>query len=458
MNDEAKAFLREQIKAKTPYQDIRREMISHGFGTAELETTYKALAEEMGVKLEEPATAKPKETILSFSSSQVGENDEGVVKELPGPGPFLKFSFRMTISKMSAILFATAIMALAYSIMALVPSEPTHYIYGTAYFVVMVLATLASGFLSVIGSMSLIYTIARSDMNASFTQGIQWAFSRFAAIIWLSFVSAFISIISFAVLIVPGIAFAIYSIFSFIVLAKDDQRGTMAITRSVDLVRGSFWQITGRILLLALIIVVLSLFITLPVALVSAAFVLLPGGFVVASALNAFLQMLMLALVTSAVVCLYNNRAKAKPFFDANQYSVLRWVFRVLAMIGLLIPLIAFVAGAFTVQSIVNELNIDNNFRPAPKDQVDEQGLFNDFLVTTHVNTTYTSGLAYRNSMYSFEGVCSDIIVEDPVRCLNTDETFVVYAPDGQGAYYCRDNSNFKGTINRPPTNAFSCQ
>lgn len=65
-------------------------------------------------------------------------------------------------------------------------------------------------------------------------------------------------------LIIPGIIFSIWFQFAINALVIDNQRGTTALSFSKQLVKGRFWKVFGRTLLLGLIFGIFSLIFDLP--------------------------------------------------------------------------------------------------------------------------------------------------------------------------------------------------
>jgi len=53
--------------------------------------------------------------------------------------------------------------------------------------------------------------------------------------------------------------------------------------------------------------------------------------------------------------------------------------------------------------------------------------------------------------------VCKEIVVIDPVTCIETDTEYVIYAPLSGGDYYCADSSKFKGILSVEPSSGERC-
>ena len=70
----------------------------------------------------------------------------------------------------------------------------------------------------------------------------------------LQLIVGIVILVGFLLLVVPGIVFSIWFIFSSIILVVEGTGGTHAMRRSKYYVRGKFWGILGRILLLVAVI------------------------------------------------------------------------------------------------------------------------------------------------------------------------------------------------------------
>lgn len=82
---------------------------------------------------------------------------------------------------------------------------------------------------------------------------------------------------------------------------------------------------------------------------------------------------------------------------------------------------------------------------------VSEEGFnFSDFLLKSKVEATAASANVSGGRMGSYGGACADIIVVAPVECLDTEQSFAVFAPMSTGVYYCVDSNEFSGAVSRP--------
>lgn len=92
------------------------------------------------------------------------------------------------------------------------------------------------------------------DVEASYRYG----FKRLGSVILLSLLVGLIVAVGFILLIVPGIIFLVFLSASIPVLIVENRRGTEAMSRSWNLVKGHFWHALVVILVAALIVGVVS--------------------------------------------------------------------------------------------------------------------------------------------------------------------------------------------------------
>jgi hypothetical protein len=94
----------------------------------------------------------------------------------------------------------------------------------------------------------------RVDVEASYRYG----FRRLWSVILVSLLVGLIVAAGFILLIVPGIIFLVFLSVSIPVLVVEGRRGTDAMGRSWNLVKGQFWHVLGVILVAALIVGIVS--------------------------------------------------------------------------------------------------------------------------------------------------------------------------------------------------------
>jgi hypothetical protein len=261
-------------------------------------------------------------------------------------------------------------------------------------------------------------------------------------------------------LVVPGLAFLAYSVFSLYATMLEDQRGMNAILRSLDLVMNHFWAVLGRlgvVILLSLPVLAVALVVNVfgTLALQSVPF----HELIVAIPVQ-FILMTLTALTGAMLAYVYAVRAESTPLFDMSQYGGIRVTFWLMFCLGLLIPVgLVLVAGlnATAYISDFQQKYMTNLSEYAVTADDDTQDI-NDFVAQARVDTMFTAGKRYYSRILTYEGVCSDVVIQKPAVCRSTEETFVVYTPLSNGKYYCRDTDGYKAVQAARPDSPLTCK
>lgn len=87
------------------------------------------------------------------------------------------------------------------------------------------------------------------DPEASYRYG----FRRFGSVLLVSFLAGLIILVGLILLIIPGVIFAVLLAVAIPALVIENKRGTDALSRSWNLVKGSFWHVLGTVLVAGLI-------------------------------------------------------------------------------------------------------------------------------------------------------------------------------------------------------------
>ncbi|HUL86107.1 MAG TPA: hypothetical protein VLX89_11420 [Actinomycetota bacterium] len=130
---------------------------------------------------------------------------------------------------------------------------------STRSFGTFVLASLIAAAIAVIISAVLQAALTRGAALASVGDPVdteasyQYGFKKFGSVLWISILVGLVVGIGFILLIIPGIIFLTMLAVTIPALIVEDQRGTAAMGRSWNLVKGHFWHVLGTIVVAALI-------------------------------------------------------------------------------------------------------------------------------------------------------------------------------------------------------------
>lgn len=120
---------------------------------------------------------------------------------------------------------------------------------------IMVLASLFA-------SIALILAIIRSQDRISFQAAYRLAGSKLIPFIWLGVLLNLAVVVGFLLLIIPGVIAIVWFAFAPFVLLEEDVRGTQALRRSRDYVRGRWKQIAWRLFVVFVLIILVSVAVT----------------------------------------------------------------------------------------------------------------------------------------------------------------------------------------------------
>lgn len=87
------------------------------------------------------------------------------------------------------------------------------------------------------------------DVKASY----QWGMRKIGPVMWISILSGLIVFGGFLLFIIPGIIFAVFLTVAIPALVVENQRGTGALSRSWNLVKGSWWFVLGFVVVTGII-------------------------------------------------------------------------------------------------------------------------------------------------------------------------------------------------------------
>lgn len=130
---------------------------------------------------------------------------------------------------------------------------------STRSFGTFVFASLIAAAIAVIISAVLQAALTRGAALASVGDPVdteasyQYGFRKFGSVLWISILVGLVVGIGFILLIIPGIIFLTMLAVTIPALIVEDQRGTAAMGRSWNLVKGHFWHVLGTIVVAALI-------------------------------------------------------------------------------------------------------------------------------------------------------------------------------------------------------------
>jgi hypothetical protein len=185
-----------------------------------------------------------------------------------GIGDILSAAFQIYTKNAGQLILIVAIVVVPLSLISFLLTDvvfngTTEDVGGievtTRTFAVFLGATLAALAISIIISAILQAALLRGaaqgtigdpvDINTSY----RWGLSRFGSVLLVSILVGLSVAIGFILLIIPGIFLLVMLAVSVPAVVVENKRGTDAMRRSWDLVKGHFWHVLGVIVVAALL-------------------------------------------------------------------------------------------------------------------------------------------------------------------------------------------------------------
>jgi len=118
---------------------------------------------------------------------------------------------------------------------------------------------LAASLVSILGSASLISAVKEVPKNWKIKGVIKEGWSKYLSFLLVSLLTGLVVGLGFLLLIIPGIIFAIWFVFSAYIVICEDKKGCKALSRSKELVKGYWWPTAKRVFALMIITILFSL-------------------------------------------------------------------------------------------------------------------------------------------------------------------------------------------------------
>ena len=99
---------------------------------------------------------------------------------------------------------------------------------------------------------------AVKNQTFSIKQSLADAWPKIASFFWISLLTGLAILGGFILFVIPGIIFSIWFGFSVYVFIFEDVKGTSALRRSKELVKGYWWPVFGRFLVFTVIAALIS--------------------------------------------------------------------------------------------------------------------------------------------------------------------------------------------------------
>jgi len=120
----------------------------------------------------------------------------------------------------------------------------------------MLIGILLCIVLSLWAKVALFYAVKEHDIN--FKKALSIAWPQMGSFFWVGFLHVLAVLGGFILFVIPGIIFSVWFIFSDYIFVWDGIKGTGALKRSKQLVKGIWWPVFLRFLTIAIILFLIS--------------------------------------------------------------------------------------------------------------------------------------------------------------------------------------------------------
>ncbi|HEY5221321.1 MAG TPA: hypothetical protein VIJ29_04270 [Candidatus Paceibacterota bacterium] len=205
----------------------------------------------------------------------------------------------------------------------------------------------------------LIYSVHHLEgVDASYKATIGW----FWPFVWVGILEFLAVIGASFMLIIPGIWLGVALSLTIYVFVTEGRRGIDALRQSKDYVKGYWWSVLGRVLLLELVYLVAMLVIRIPVALVSNQIV---GSLASVVIVPFFVPY---AVIYSYVI--FQNLRERKPGLAEMQTKEGTGFIKTSAIVGIFVPILLIILAAALAGAglfyMMRHANFDTNLNYAP--------------------------------------------------------------------------------------------
>jgi len=144
-----------------------------------------------------------------------------------------------------------------------------------------------------------------------------------------------------AMLIIPGIWLGIALSFAVYIFIIEHRRGIDALRQSKDYVKGYWWAVLGRTLLLALIYVVVMVIVRIPVTLM--------GGQIAGGILSAVMLLFFIPFSAIYHYIIFNNLRELKPELAEMKTKEGTGFIKASAIVGVIVPILLVILAVILI-------------------------------------------------------------------------------------------------------------
>lgn len=193
-----------------------------------------------------------------------------------------------------------------------------------------------------------------TGVDESYRATVRW----FWPFIWLTVLELLVILGASMMLIIPGIwlAFALSLMaYTFVI---EHRRGVDALRQSKDYIKGYWWPVTGRILLLGILLLVVTIVVQVPVTLLA--------GRAAGNLVSVVLSLFFIPFSAIYHYTIFQNLRERKPHLATAQTKSGTGFITASAVVGIVIPTIIIILAIFGLATVLYTLGSEGYHLPPP--------------------------------------------------------------------------------------------
>ena len=223
--------------------------------------------------------------------------------------------------------------------------------------IVFALAALVMFLVQLWGQAALMFAIINNKEEIGFVESFRRGWRKIISLWWISILTAFVTLGGFLLAIIPGIVFAMWFSLSAWVLIAEDSKGMDALLKSREYVRGRWWAVLGRIIIIGLVPFLLSLIFSLiPTLLFSFIFKSALALWVISLITYPIILIIYTPLASIYMFMMYQNLRSLRGEIELVPARKSRTTFIVIAVLGIVAILALLYLTVFRTFSTLRQL------------------------------------------------------------------------------------------------------
>ncbi len=301
-------------------------------------------------------TGQATNSIPLAANSTEKENGTQAASEnqLPSATSLFGSSFSFIQNRVDILLLLAAPFSIVFILSTLLESSALMQESTVTLYVGLLGIGALIAYILILGS-SLYIISESSNRKVSFTEAFTWAKKSVLGLLWIYVLTALVVYGGLLLFIIPAIVVSLLIYFSQFVYVKEGVRGLDALLRSRDLVKGNWWAIAGRLLVVGLLFIVVFVTLGIVLSLIAG----LSGDSLGSDTIfAALLQVIGAAISLMGLkigMDLYQSLASARPFVPNSEPTAGKWKYVLLAILGL-------VFGALILLALIKTTDSENDY------------------------------------------------------------------------------------------------